>query len=238
MRYKIVGDNLQMVVIELNPGEKIIAEAGALNHMSGNVKIEAKVIGGFVKGILRKIAGESFFMTEFRSIGGPGVVSFSGVVPGKITAIELDGTKEYYFQRGAFLAATEGIDVGPGIARRLGAALFGGEGLILEKVSGVGTVFIHAAGDFVEYNLKPGQVLKVDTGQLVGFESTVDYDIERVRGIRSMLFAGEGIFLATMRGPGKVILQSMNVRALASTLARYISSSRSGFSISLGGGIS
>ncbi|RLG42549.1 MAG: TIGR00266 family protein [Thermoproteota archaeon] len=236
MKYKIVGDNLQMVVIELNPGEKVIAEAGALNHMSGNIKIEARARGGFAKGILRKIAGESFFMTEFTSVGGPGVISFSGVVPGKIAALHLDGTKEYYVQRGAFLAATEGIDISPGIARRLGAALFGGEGIILEKISGIGTVFIHAAGDFVEYDLKPGQVLKVDTGQLVGFESTVDYDIERIGGIRSILFAGEGIFLAKMRGPGKVIVQSMNVKALASTLSRYISrSGRSGFTITLGG---
>jgi len=236
MRYKIIGDNLQMVVIELNPGEKVTAEAGALNHMSGNMRLEAKVRGGISRGFLRKIAGESFFMTEFTSMGGPGIVSFSGVVPGKIAALELDGSKEYYFQRGAFLAATEGIDISPGIARRLGAALFGGEGIILEKISGVGTVFIHAAGDFVEYDLKPGQVLKVDTGQLVGFESTVEYDIERIGGIRSMLFAGEGIFLATMRGPGKVIIQSMNVRALANTLSRYSPrSSRSGFSVSFGG---
>ncbi len=236
MRYKIIGDNLQMVVIELNPGEKVIAEAGALNHMSGNVKLEAKARGGITKGFLRKIAGESFFMTEFTSVGGPGVISFSGVVPGKIAALELDGSKEYYVQRGAFLAATEGIDIAPGIAKKLGAALFGGEGIILERISGVGTVFIHAAGDFLEYNLKPGQVLKVDTGQLVGFESTVSYDIERIGGIRSILFAGEGLFLATMKGPGKVIVQSMNVSALANTLSRYAPSSRRGsFTLSLGG---
>ncbi len=237
MKYRIVGDNLQTVIIEINPSEKIIAEAGALNHMSGNVRIEAKARGGIAKGFLRKIAGESFFMTEFTPVGGSGIVSFSGVVPGKIAALELDGTKEYYLQRGAFLAATEGIDISPGIVKRLGAALFGGEGIILEKISGIGTVFIHAAGDFVEYDLKPGQVLKVDTGQLVGFESTVEYDIERIGGIRSMLFAGEGIFLAKMKGPGKVIIQSMNVRALANTLARYVPrSGRSGFTFSLGGG--
>jgi uncharacterized protein (TIGR00266 family) len=200
------------------------------------VRLEAKARGGIAKGFLRKIAGESFFMTEFTSIGGPGIVSFSGVVPGKIAALELDGSKEYYVQRGAFLAATEGIDIAPGIAKKLGAALFGGEGIILEKISGIGTVFIHAAGDFLEYNLKSGQVLKVDTGQLVGFESSVSYDIERIGGIRSILFAGEGLFLATMRGPGKVIVQSMNVSALANTLARYApKSGRGSFTLSLGG---
>jgi len=236
MRYKIVGDNLQMVIIELEPGEKIYAEAGALNHMSGNIRLEARVRGGLMKGLMRKIAGESFFVTEFSAEGGPGVVAFSGVFPGKIAKLELDGTKEYYVQRGGFLAATDGVEVLPGIARRLGAALFGGEGLIMERVRGVGIVFIHAAGDFVEYDLKPGQTLKVDTGQLVAFESTVDYDIQRVGGIRSILFAGEGLFLARLTGPGKVILQSMNIHALASELAKYIPSSGSrGFEISLFG---
>ncbi len=235
MRYKIVGDNLQMVLVELEPGETIYAEAGALNHMSGNVRLRATVRGGFIKGIMRKIAGESFFLTEFTAEGGPGVVAFSGTVPGKITALKLDGTTEYYVQRGGFLAATDGVTVQPGIARRLGAALFGGEGLIMEKVSGVGTVFVHAAGDFLEYDLKPGQVLKVDTGQLVAFDASVDYDIERVGGIRSILFAGEGLFLATLRGPGKVILQSMNIQALAAELGKYISRGGGGFQIALGG---
>ncbi len=146
MRYKIIGDNLQMVLVELEPGETIYAEAGALNHMSGNVRLRATVRGGFIQGIMRKIAGESFFLTEFTAEGGPGVVAFSGTVPGKIMALKLDGTIEYYVQRGGFLAATDGVTVQPGIARRLGAALFGGEGLIMEKVSGVGTVFVHAAG--------------------------------------------------------------------------------------------
>ncbi len=235
MRYKIIGDNLQMVLVELEPGETIYAEAGALNHMSGNVRLNATVRGGFIQGIMRKIAGESFFLTEFTAEGGPGVVAFSGTVPGKITALKLDGTIEYYVQRGGFLAATDGVTVKPGIARRLGAALFGGEGLIMEKVSGVGTVFVHAAGDFLEYDLKPGQVLKVDTGQLVAFDASVDYDIERVGGIRSILFAGEGLFLATLRGPGKVILQSMNIQALAAELARYIPrGGSSGFQLTFG----
>ncbi len=235
MRYKIIGDNLQMVLVELEPGEKIYAEAGALNHMSGNVRLKATVRGGFIQGIMRKIAGESFFLTEFTAEGSPGVVAFSGTVPGKITALKLDGTTEYYVQRGGFLAATDSVTVKPGIARRLGAALFGGEGLIMEKVSGVGTVFVHAAGDFLEYDLKPGQVLKVDTGQLVAFDASVDYDIERVGGIRSILFAGEGLFLATLRGPGRVILQSMNIHALAAELARYIPrGGSSGFQLTFG----
>ncbi len=222
MKYRIVGDELQLLIIELNPGEKIIAEAGALNHMSGNVRMEVKARGGIGKSFLRKLAGETFFMTEFTPVGGPGIVAFAGTVPGKIAPLELDGSKSFLLHRGSFLAATEDVDISPGMAKRLGAALFGGEGLIMERVSGIGTAFINAAGDFIEYDLKPGQVLKVDTGNLVAVEDSVDFDIERVGGIKSILFGGEGLFFAVLRGPGKVILQSMNVGALAHEIAKYI----------------
>ncbi|MCD6348986.1 MAG: AIM24 family protein, partial [Candidatus Korarchaeota archaeon] len=157
--------------------------------------------------------------------GGPGIVSFGGTAPGKIAVLELDGTREYLIQRGGFLVAEDGIEVTAGIARKLGAALFGGEGLIMERVRGRGKVFIHAAGDFIEYSLAPDQVLKVDTGHLVALEDSVDFDIQRVGGIKSILFSGEGLFFAVLRGPGKVILQSLNVAALAKEIARHISQS-------------
>ena len=209
------------------------AEAGALNHMSGNVRMETRARGGFMRSLLRALAGESFFVTEFEAVGGPGVVAFAGTFPGKIAKIELDGSTSYLVQRGGFLAATDGVEVEPAVARRLGAGIFGGEGLILERVRGVGTVFVHAAGDMVEYDLDADQALKVDTGHLVAFEESVDYDIERVGGIRSILFSGEGLFLAKVRGPGRVILQSLNVRALAKHLARYLPSGGGGLTISL-----
>ncbi|HDI74249.1 MAG TPA: TIGR00266 family protein [Candidatus Korarchaeota archaeon] len=235
MKYRILGDNLQILIIELAPGEKVYAEAGALNHMSGNIKMDVKAKGGLGASLKRAISGESFFVTEFSAEGGPGIVSFGGTAPGKIAVLELDGTREYLIQRGGFLVAEDGVEVTAGIARKLGAALFGGEGLIMERVRGRGKVFIHAAGDFIEYDLAPDQVLKVDTGHLVALEDSVDFDIQRVGGIKSILFSGEGLFFAVLRGPGKVILQSLNVAALAREIARHIpQSGNRGFTFSWG----
>lgn len=228
LKYKIVGDNLQMVVIELQPGEKVIAEAGALNHMSGNVEMETKARGGFFKGFKRLLAGESLFLTEFYARGGPGIVAFTGNVPGKIVPIEIRPGYEFLAQKDAFLVAQEGVDLDVAFTKRFGAGLFGGEGFILERFYGSGLLFVHACGDMIEYDLKPGQLLKVDTGQIVGFESTVDYDITLVKGIKSMLFGGEGLFLAMLKGPGKVILQSMNISNLAAALTPYLPRGTSG----------
>jgi len=222
MRYKIVGDNLQMVIVEINPGERIYAQAGALNHMSGNVRMEAKAKGGILKGLNRLIAGETFALVGYEAIGGPGIVAFSGSYPGKIMALELDGSKDYVLERGAFLACEEGVDVSATFTKRLSAGFFGGEGFILQRAEGVGTMWITGAGDFIEYNLKDGQVLKVDTGHIVAFEDTVSYEVERAGGLKTILLGGEGIFLAKLVGPGRVILQSMSLPALASAIYPFL----------------
>ena len=222
MRYKIVGDNLQMVIVEINPGERIYAQAGALNHMSGNVRMEAKAKGGILKGLNRLIAGETFALVEYEAIGGPGIVAFSGSYPGKIMALELDGSKDYVLERGAFIACEEGVDVSATLTKRLSAGFFGGEGFILQRAEGVGTMWITGAGDFIEYNLKDGQVLKVDTGHIVAFEDTVSYEVERAGGLKTILLGGEGIFLAKLVGPGRVILQSMSLPALASAIYPFL----------------
>jgi len=222
MRYKIVGDNLQMVIVEINPGERIYAQAGALNHMSGNVRMEAKAKGGILKGLNRLIAGETFALVGYEAIGGPGIVAFSGSYPGKIMALELDGSKDYVLERGAFLACEEGVDVSATLTKRLSAGFFGGEGFILQRAEGVGTMWITGAGDFIEYNLKDGQVLKVDTGHIVAFEDTVSYEVERAGGLKTILLGGEGIFLAKLVGPGRVILQSMSLPALASAIYPFL----------------
>ncbi len=219
MNYRIVGDNLQMVIIELETGEKVFAEAGALNHMSSNVKMETKIRGGFLKGIKRKFTGESLFLTEFTS-SGKGFVAFNGNVPGKIYALNLNGGG-WIVQKDAFLVAEDSVDLDVTFVKRFSAGLFGGEGFILEKLSGYGNAFIHAAGDFVTYDLDPGETIRVDTGSLVGFESTVDYNVTTVGGVKSMLFGGEGIFLATLTGPGKVIIQSLSLRNLAAALSPF-----------------
>ncbi|RLG58847.1 TIGR00266 family protein [Candidatus Geothermarchaeota archaeon] len=237
MRYKIVGDNLQMVIMELDPGEKIYAEAGALNHMSANVRMDTKIKGGFLKGIKRILTGESLFLTEFSAQDEKGVVAFAGNVPGKIIPVKVEGERELIVQKDAFLAAEEGVDLDIVFVKRIGAGLFGGEGFILEKLSGEGLVFLHACGDLVEYELEPKQVLKVDTGHIVGFDATVDYDIALVKGIKSMLFGGEGIFLAKLTGPGKVMIQSMTARNLAAALSPFLtgkSSGRGGIQLNFG----
>lgn len=222
MEYKISGDNLQLVTIEIEPSEKMFAEAGSMVYMSANINMEAKMRGGFLKGIGRKFAGETMFLTEFTSAGGKGLVSFGGNAPGTIKPIEVSEGREFIVQKDAFLVAEDKVDLSVTFQKRLSAAFFGGEGFILERLSGKGTVFIHACGDFVEFDLKPDQVMKVDTGSVVGWDGTVTYDIQRVKGIKTMFFGGEGIFLTTLKGPGKILIQSMNLGNLATALMPFM----------------
>ena len=222
MKYKISGDNLQLVTLQIDPSEKVYAEAGSMVYQSGNINMEAKMRGGFLKGLGRKFAGETMFLTEFTSAGGSGMVSFGGNAPGTIKPIELKSGKDFLVQKDAFLVAEDTVDMSIAFQKKLGASFFGGEGFILEKLSGDGTVFIHACGDFVEFDLKPDQVLKVDTGCVVGWEDTVTYDIQRVKGIKTMFFGGEGIFLTTLKGPGKLLIQSMTLSNLATALSPFM----------------
>jgi uncharacterized protein (TIGR00266 family) len=228
LKYKITGDNLQIVTCELDPNERVYAEAGTMVYMSGNMMFEARAKGGVMKGLKRKLTGESFFLTEFTPGQGPGYVGFGGNAPGTIKAIELTPGKEFMVQKDAFLCAQNSVQLDMAWQKKLGASLFGGEGFILQRLSGSGTAFIHATGDFVEMDLQPGQTIKVDTGSVVGWDASVTFDIERAGGLKSMMFAGEGIFLTTLTGPGKILLQSMNLPDLAMTLKRYMPSDSSG----------
>jgi len=234
MRYKISGDNLQLVTVELNPGESVYGEAGAMVYMSSNMNMEAKMRGGLLKAIGRKMAGETIFLTEFTPTGGSGIVAFGGNAPGTIKPIEIAPDKEFIAQKDAFLCAEDTVELSVAFQRRLGSLFFGGEGFILERLSGHGTAFIHACGDFVEFELDAGQRLKVDTGCVVGWDDTVDYDIERVKGIKTMFFGGEGLFLTTLTGPGKVLIQSMTLHNLASALAPFLPGAAKGTSGSSG----
>jgi len=234
MRYKISGDNLQLVTVELNPGESVYGEAGAMVYMSSNMNMEAKMRGGLLKAIGRKMAGETIFLTEFTPTGGSGIVAFGGNAPGTIKPIEIAPDKEFIAQKDAFLCAEDTVELSVALQRRLGSVFFGGEGFILERLSGHGTAFIHACGDFVEFELDAGQRLKVDTGCVVGWDDTVDYDIERVKGIKTMFFGGEGLFLTTLTGPGKVLIQSMTLHNLASALAPFLPGAAKGTSGSSG----
>ena len=228
MKYEIIGDNLQLVKLEITPDEKIYAEAGSLVTMSDKIKMEAKMRGGFLKGLGRTLAGETLFLTEFTSDGGNGQISFGGRAPGTIKPLELSIGREFIVQKDACLCAEDSVDMSIAFQKRLGSIFFGGEGFILEKLSGEGNVFIHACGDFIEFDLKPDEIIKVDTGSVVGWDSTVQYNIERVKGIKTIFFGGEGLFLTKLRGPGHVIIQSMNLGNLASALQPFLPKQTSG----------
>jgi len=222
MKYRIVGNNLQMVIIDMEKGERVYAEAGSMVYMSPNMKMEAKARGGLLKGIGRKLAGETFFLTEFTPENGNGYVSFAGNAPGTIIPIEIESGREFIVQKDAFLCAEDGVELSITFQKRLGSMFFGGEGFILEKLSGKGMAFIHACGDMVEIDLKEGESVRVDTGSVVGWDAGVDYTIQMVKGIKTIFFGGEGLFLTTLKGPGKVILQSMTLHNLAMALQPYL----------------
>jgi uncharacterized protein (TIGR00266 family) len=206
--FHVVGDVMQAVVVPLADGQEMQAEPGALLYMAGGVDMESRMSGGLLGGLRRLMAGESLFMTRFRG-RGEGQVAFAAPYPGKIRQLDLSGGPSWLCQRDSFLCATDGIDVGIAFTKRFGAGLFGGEGFILEKLTGAGTVFIHAGGNLIEFELLPGQAMRVDTGCIVAFEETVVFDIQFVGGFKNAMFGGEGLFLATLTGPGKAILQTL-----------------------------
>jgi uncharacterized protein (TIGR00266 family) len=213
--HEIIGDDMQAVVLTMAQGDVVRAEAGAMMYMTDGIGMEAKMSGGLLGGLKRKLlAGESLFLTFFECGAPRGRVAFAGPYPGKIVPIELKG-QTVLCQRDAFLCAVGDVDVDVALTKRLGAGFFGGEGFILEKVAGSGTVFVHSGGTTVALTLAAGEKLKVDTGCLVAFDPTVDYDIQSVGGIKTMLFGGEGLFFASLTGPGRVWLQTLPFSRLA-----------------------
>ena len=222
MRYEIIGDNLQMVKIDLSPGEAIYAEAGSMVNMSGAMAMDAQLKGGIVSGLKRAVVGESIFLTRFVSAEGSGFVSFAGTMPGKIFPVTIITGKEFVAQKESFLACEENVELDIAFTEKIRAGLFGGEGFILQRMQGKGMVFLHCCGDIIEMMLKPGEVVKVQTGLVVGFEDTVQYDITLAGGITTALFGGEGLFLTTLTGPGKVILQSIDLAKIAVALIPFL----------------
>src|SRR6266516_6823793 len=216
MEYKIVGDDMQAVEIELRQGEEIYAEAGAMLYMGGGIDLQARMQGGIVKGLMRKfLAGESLFMSVFRCNTPTGKLALANPIAGKIFPIQLHNTT-VLAERNAFLCAIGNIDLSVAFTKRFGAGLFGGEGFILQKLSGEGLVFLQAGGTMINFDLAPGETLRVDTGCIVSMAETVAYDIQFVGGFRNALFGGEGLFYATLTGPGHVVLQTLPFSRLAS----------------------
>ncbi len=221
--YSIQGDNLQIARVNLKNGQEVYAEAGKMVYKTTNVgwdtRMTGQTLGEKLLGAFRRtVTGESLFVTYFRA-DGPGEVGFAGSYPGKIQAFRLAPGQGILAQRDAFLFAQPSVQLTVAFVKKLGAGFFGGEGFILEKLTGPGTVFIHAGGDFVEFTLAQGQRMQVETGNIVAFDDTVDYNIEFVGGIKTALFGGEGLFLATLTGPGRIILQSMTLQKLRRELA-------------------
>jgi uncharacterized protein (TIGR00266 family) len=224
LQYEIEGHNLQIAKVKLQPGQEIYAEAGRMIYKSIQVNWETRMTGQsftdkIVGAIKRKLMGESMFWTYFRADGAPGEVGFAGTYPGKIQVFELAAGQMIMVQRDAFLFAQSSVGIDIAMVRRLGAGLLGGEGFILQKLTGPGAVFIHAGGDHVDFTLQPGEILQAQTGHLVAFEPTIQYDIQMVGSIKTAIFGGEGLFLATLTGPGRVLLQSMTLERLRHELA-------------------
>jgi uncharacterized protein (TIGR00266 family) len=214
--YRLVGDDMQAVIITLDPGEAVQAEAGAMMFMEDEIVMNTGTGGGIMKGLKRAISGESFFITTFINQSKERKsVSFSAPFPGKILALNLMETGTILCQRDAYLCSAYGIDISVAFTRRLGAGFFGGEGFILQKLSGSGLAFVHAGGTLLKKTLQSGEKIKVDTGCLAAFEESVDYDIEFVGGFKTALFGGEGLFFASLTGPGTVYLQTLPFSRLA-----------------------
>lgn len=231
--YHIVGEEMQYVEVELDPQETAIAESGSFMMMDDGIQMEtifgdgsqqqSGLLGKLFSAGKRLLVGESLFMTAFTNIGqGKKKVSFASPYPGKIIPLDLQrlGGK-VVCQKDAFLCAAKGVAVGIEFQKKLGTGLFGGEGFIMEKLEGDGFAFVHAGGHVLQRELQPGEMIKIDTGCVVAFTNTVNYDIQFVGGIKNTIFGGEGVFFATLRGPGTVWIQTLPISRLASRIISY-----------------
>ena len=225
MRYQIQGDTLPVVICQLEAGERMITEGGGMSWMSPNMKMETTTNGGIGKAVGRMFSGEKMFQNIYTAQGGNGMIAFASCFPGSIRAFNIRPGQEMIFQKSAFLASEAGVQLSVHFHKKVASGLFGGEGFILQKATGRGMLFLEVDGDANEMNLAPGEVLKVDTGNLVGFEDSVRYEVESVKGLGNILFGGEGLFLTKLTGPGKVILQTMNMNEFALRVGSYIPTS-------------
>jgi len=222
MQYKKSGTLMESVDIHLKQGESIYSESGGMAWMRGSFKMDASTRGGLGAGLGRMLAGESLFLTTYTCQSQDGLITFTPEVPGKVVDLNLTGGQSLICQKDAFMCAEESVKIEMHFRKRLGAGLFGGEGFILQKITGPGVVFVEIPGEVREIDLGAGEIMKVDPGHIAMFEPSVDYDITAVKGLKNVLFAGEGLFLATLKGPGKVWLQTLPLSNLAMKLSRYM----------------
>lgn len=222
MEYEIKGGAFPMVVCKLQKGERMKDESGAMAFMTSGIKMDTNTGGGLLKGLGRALAGDSLFINTFEAQKDNEEIGFSSYYPGRIIPIRLDGTNPIIGQKSSFLAAEDSVNIDMYFRKKLGAGIFGGEGFILQKFSGNGMVFLEIDGEVIERYLEPGETLFVDQGHVAAMDETVDFDIERIKGAKNMVFGGEGLFLATLRGPGRIWVQTMPIPKLAQALIPYI----------------
>lgn len=218
MQYKIIGEPLPVVICDVMPGESLITERGSMSWMSPNMKMETSSNGGIGKALGRMFAGEAIFQNRYTAMGGPGQIAFASSFPGSIRAIQITPENQLIVQKNGFLASEAGVELSVHFHKKLGAGFFGGEGFIMQRLSGHGTAFIEIDGYACEYNLEAGQSMIVDTGYLAAMSATCSMDIVTVDGMKNMFLGGEGIFNTVIRGPGKIILQSMPKSTIARSL--------------------
>ncbi len=222
MRYEIHGTTLQTLDISLDAGESVFTESGGMAWMKGDIDMTTNTRGGLLKGLARSLAGESLFLTTYTSKAGDGIITFTPEAPGSIIPVALAATESRICQKDAFMVAQDSVTLEMHFRRKLGTGIFGGEGFILQKLTGPGIAWVEIGGEVREYNLKSSETMRIDPGHIAMYEPSVNYDIARVKGVKNILFGGEGLFLATLTGPGKVWLQSLPLSNLASKLMQYM----------------
>ncbi|HCC03987.1 MAG TPA: TIGR00266 family protein [Clostridiales bacterium] len=227
MEYKIVGQTVPVVEVKLNKGESMYTQSGGMAYQTEGIKMHTNARGGVMKSLGRMFAGESIFMANYTAETDGAMVAFATTVPGALVPVDLRNVPNgLIMQKGAFLCAEQNVETKVAFTKRFSAGLFGGEGFILQKAQGNGIVFLEVDGDVIEKELGPGEVLKVDTGNVVAFDSNVSYEIETVKGLGNIFLGGEGLFLTKLTGPGKIILQSQNFNDFAGRVATRIPSKK------------
>ena len=222
MRYEIKGETLPVVVCYLEGGEQMITERGSMSWMSPNMKMETTTGGGIGKAIGRMFAGEALFQNRYTAQGGNGLIAFASSFPGQIKAYEIGPGREIIVQKSGFLAAEAGVELSVFFQKKLGAGFFGGEGFIMQRLSGRGTAFLEFDGHIVDYELQPGQQIVVDSGYLAAMDSTCSIEVRTVPGLKNMVFGGEGLFNTVVTGPGRVWLQTMPITNVAQLILSFM----------------
>lgn len=222
MKYDIFGGMLPAVEITLNKGESIYTQSGGMAWMTDGLTMNTNTRGGFLKGIARSFSGDTIFMATYTANNDNEKITFASATPGEIRPVIIDSSHEYIAQKGAFLCAEDGVNLKAVLTKSFGAGLVGGEGFVLQELSGNGTAFLELDGSLREITLAPGERINVDSGNVAFFEKSVGYSVETVKGLKNKLFGGEGLFLTVLTGPGKVWLQTVSISELASKIRRFI----------------